>query len=207
MGCRLTAEPVVALAPPADREPDPRIERSRRVVLSAALELLGELGYGGLTVEGVAARAGVGKSTIYRHWGGKLDLIEDAIRVLKADFQPPEGGTVRERVIGLLQQMSASLADSTWSKCLPAIIDAAERDPEVLDIHRRVTCERREFLIALLAEGVAAGEIRAGADLCLMAETLVGPILVRRLLFHEPFDAELVPQLVDQVFGQPSPTT
>lgn len=176
-------------------------------MLSAALELLGEVGYGGLTVEGVAARAGVGKSTIYRHWGGKLDLIEDAIRVLKSEFQPPPTGSVRDRVIGLLHQVSASLADSTWSKCLPAIIDAAERDPEVLAIHRRFTCARREFLIGLLEEGMAAGEIRAGTDLCLMAETLVGPIIVRRLLFHEPFDADLVPKLVDQVLGQPSPTT
>lgn len=186
-------------APAADREPDPRIERSRRVVLSAALELLGEVGYGGLTVEGVAARAGVGKSTIYRHWPGKLELIEDAIRVLKSDFQPPPAGPVRDRVIALLRQVSTNLAGSTWSKCLPAIIDAAERDPEVLRIHRRVTCERREFLMELLEEGVAAGEIPAGIDLCLLAETLVGPIIVRRLLFHEPFDLELVPRLVDQV--------
>lgn len=175
------------------------MERSRRVILSAALELLGELGFGGLTIEGVAARARVGKSTIYRHWGGKLELIEDAVRVLKPDIALPAAGPVRDRVVVLLQQVAIALADSTWSRCLPAIIDAAERDPAVLDIHRRLTCERREVLVGLLAEGVATGEVGAATDLRLLAETLVGPIIVRRLLFHEPFDPGLVPQLVDQL--------
>lgn len=181
------------------REPDPRIERSRRVVLTAALDLLGEIGYGGLTIEGVAARAGVGKSTIYRHWPGKLELVEDAVRTLKTGIAIPTDGSVRDRVVALLRQVAANLADSTWSRCLPAIVDAAERDPEVLAIHRRITCERRQLLVDLLAEGVATGEVRPGLDLHLLSECLVGPIVVRRLLFHEPFDPALVPLLVDQV--------
>src|SRR5205807_9252928 len=65
-----------------DTEQDPRIERSRRVILEAALAELGEAGYGALTIESVAPRAGVGKSTIYRHWSGKLTLVEDAFRTL-----------------------------------------------------------------------------------------------------------------------------
>lgn len=174
------------------------------MILTAALDLLGELGYGGLTIEGVAARAGVGKSTIYRHWPGKLELVEDAIRLFKPDAAPPASGPVRERLVALLQQVAASLAGSTWSRCLPAIVDAAERDPEVLAIHRRLACERREVLVGLLAEGVATGEVAAGADLCLLAESLVGPIVVRRLLFHEPFDPGDVPLLVKQVMPPPT---
>ena len=75
-------------------EVDPRVERSRRVILEAVLEELGEVGYGAFTIEGVAARAGVGKSTIYRHWAGKLELVEDAFRTLKAHAQVPEGGSL-----------------------------------------------------------------------------------------------------------------
>ena len=197
MGPGLSPHPEPEAA--TDHGPDPRIERSRRLILSAALDLLGEVGFGKLTIEGVAARAGVGKSTIYRHWPGRLELIEDAVRLLKPEVALPASGPVRDRVVALLQQVATTLADSTWSRCLPAIIDAAERDPEVLDIHRRLTCERREVLIGLLAEGVASGEIAPGTDLCLLAETLVGPIIVRRLLFHEPFDPDDVPRLVDQV--------
>lgn len=191
--------------PASSSEIDPRVERSRRVILSAALDLFGEAGYGGLTIEAVAARAGVGKSTIYRHWCGKLDLIEDAIRTLKAPLQPPEEGSVRERVTALLADIAGQLADSTWSRCLPAIIDAAERDPEVLAIHKRLAAERRQVMVDLLAEGVAAGEIADGTDLALLGECLVGPIIVRRLLLHEPLDPGAVPALVAQVLGPVTP--
>lgn len=180
---------------------DPRVERSRTVILSAALDLLGEVGYGGLTIEAVAARAGVGKSTIYRHWSGKLELVEDAIRTLKGWEPPPSEGTVIDRVIGLLQHVASRMADSMWSNCLPAIIDAAERDPEVCVIQRQLAGERRQLLVGLLTEGVANGEIRDDLDLDLAAECLIGPILVRRLLLHEPFDPAAVPVLVDQLLS------
>jgi TetR/AcrR family transcriptional regulator of autoinduction and epiphytic fitness len=108
---------------------------------------------------------------------------------------------VRERVTGLLRQVAENLADSTWSSCLPAIIDAAERDAEVLAIHRRFAAERRQILVDLLAEGVATGELPDDVDLCLAAECLIGPLMVRRLLLHESFEPAAVPLLVDQVLG------
>lgn len=195
----------VTPAPPSSaRDVDPRVERSRRVILSAALDLFAEEGYGGLTIEAVAARAGVGKSTIYRHWPGKLELIEDAICTLKAHLAMPSGSTTRDRVINLLQQAAANVADTTWATCLPAMIDAAERDPEVKEIHRRLSLERRQFLIDLLADGVARGEISPDRDLALLADCLIGPILVRRLLLHEPFCPEAVPALVDQFLPPPA---
>lgn len=198
-----------ALAPPspspppviAARELDPRVERSRTVILSAALDLLGEIGYGGMTIEAVAARAGVGKSTIYRHWPGKPDLVEDAIRSLKTAVSVPAGGSVRDRIVAVIRLAASTMAASRWSTCLPAIIDAAERDPEVLAIHRRIASERRQQLIDLLGEGLAAGDIRPATDVALMADCLIGPIVVRRLLLHDPFDADAVPALVDQVLS------
>ena len=66
-----------------DLSVDPRVERTRRVVLDATLDQLAEVGYGALTIEGVARSANVGKATIYRHWEGKLDLVSDAIRTLE----------------------------------------------------------------------------------------------------------------------------
>ncbi len=186
-------------APPDGDDVDPRVERSRRVILAAALDVLGETGYGGLTIEAVAARARVAKSTIYRHWAGKLELIEDAIRTLKAHGAMPVGDDTRDRVVHVLQQAATNVAATGWSTCLPAIIDAAERDPEVKAIHRRLAFERRQFPIDLLAEGLERGEISPGHDLALLADCLIGAILVRRLLLHEPFDPERVPALIDQI--------
>ncbi|HUQ62859.1 MAG TPA: TetR/AcrR family transcriptional regulator [Acidimicrobiales bacterium] len=169
------------------------------MIFSAALELLGEVGYGGLTVEAVAARAGVGKSTIYRHWSGKLELVEEAIRTLKLGPIELTTGSVRDRLVEVLTELATNMADSTWSSCLPAIIEAAERDPEVLSIHRRFAYERRQQLVDLLAEGVSRGEVRRDTDLALLAESLIGPIVLRRLLLHEPLDPAHVPVLVDQL--------
>ena len=188
-----------APADPLHPDPDPRVERSRRVILSAALDLLGDVGYGGLTIEALAARAGVGKSTIYRHWSGKLDIVEDAIRTLKAGVVVPTSGSVREKLTHVLQQVATNMA---WSACLPAVIDAAERDPEVRTIHCRLAGERRQALVGLLAEGVATGEVPPHLDLELLADCLVGPIVVRRLFLHEPFDPTRVPFLVDPLLAR-----
>ncbi|HEY3485891.1 MAG TPA: helix-turn-helix domain-containing protein, partial [Ilumatobacteraceae bacterium] len=73
-------------------ELDPRVERSRRVIMEATLDELGEVGYGALSIESVARRAGVGKATVYRHWDGKLDLVTDSLVTLKSIIRPPEGG-------------------------------------------------------------------------------------------------------------------
>ncbi len=199
----MTDVPASASSPSDDtgsRWLDPRVERSRTVILSAALDLLGEAGYAGVTIEAVASRAGVGKSTVYRHWPGKLELIEDAVRTLKAGVTVPTTGSVRDRLVGVLRQMAENMAGSTWSTCLPAVIDAAERDPEVLEILRRIGHERRRLLVDLLAEGRATGAV-PDVDLDLLAECLVGPIVLRRLLLHEPFEPDAVPRLVDQLLA------
>jgi AcrR family transcriptional regulator len=180
-------------------ELDPRVERSRRVILEAVLDELGEVGYGALTIEAVAARAGVGKSTIYRHWPGKLELVEDAFRTLKASVEIPEEGSLRDRVVAVIEQVACLVAQSTYSACMPALIDAAERDPKVRDFHCRFSAERRASLVGLLREGIEAGEIPATADPELLADALVGPILLRRLMLGQTVGPEVARELVDQL--------
>ena len=82
---------------------DPRIERSRCAVLEATVALLAESGYGAVTIEAVAARSGVAKSTIYRHWPGRVELIHDAFLELKPPVVVPSDGDVREQVIAVLE--------------------------------------------------------------------------------------------------------
>jgi AcrR family transcriptional regulator len=178
---------------------DPRVERSRRIILEAVLDELGEVGYGPMTIEGVAARAGVGKSTIYRHWPGKLELVEDAFRTLKAAVTVPEGGSFRDRVVGVVAQVADLVAQSTYSACMPALIEAAERDPKVRDFHNRFSSERRAVLVDLLRSGIDSGDLPPASDPELLADALVGPIVLRRLMLPERCDPGLAPRLVDQV--------
>ena len=183
---------------------DPRIERSRRVILQAALAELGEVGYGAFTIESVAARAGVGKSTIYRHWRGKLPLIADAFQSL--NVQPArreEGGSPRERIARLMQHLveGAGAADSPFSACIPALIDAAERDPEVRRFHHAYNRQRRQRLVDAIAEGIASGDFPARLDPELAALALVGPIFYRRLMTDQPFEQGRVADLMETVLG------
>ena len=189
----------VGTAPGAAAELDPRVERSRRVILGAVLDELGDVGYGALTIEAVAARAGVGKSTIYRHWPGKLELVEDAFRTLKAPVAVPDQGSLRERVVAVIEQVACLVAESTYSTCMPALIDAAERDPNVRDFHSRFSAERRGALVGLLRDAVQSGELPATTDPELLADALVGPILLRRLMLAQPVGPEIARALVDQL--------
>jgi TetR/AcrR family transcriptional regulator, regulator of autoinduction and epiphytic fitness len=178
---------------------DPRIERTRRVVLEATLDLLAQHGYGAVTIEAVAARSGVAKSTIYRHWPGKVELILDAFHELKPPVAPPAEGDVRETVISVLENLARVVDKSTWSMCLPSLIDAAAHDPEARKLHGKISTEGRRSLVDLLATGVERGELPADLDPELMAEALVGPILLRRLMSLPPFDPAQVRVLVDQL--------
>ncbi|HET6950705.1 MAG TPA: TetR/AcrR family transcriptional regulator [Acidimicrobiales bacterium] len=184
-------------------EQDPRIERSRRVILEAVLDELGEVGYGALTIGGVAARAGVGKATIYRHWTGKLDLVEDAFRTLKVSVVVPEQGSLRDRVVAILEQVAGFVQESTYSACMPALIDAAERDPKVREFHSRFSGERRAVLIGVLRDAVDAGELPPGTDPEILADALVGPIILRRLMLAQPVEPAIATTLVDQLLPVP----
>lgn len=181
---------------------DPRIARSQELILRAALEELGEVGYGAFTIESVAARAHVGKSTIYRHWTDKLTLIAAAFRTLHEELRPNlENGSPRDRLGRILRHVAEVVVDSTFSKCIPALIDAAERDRNLRRFHHRFQREARQPLVELIAEGVAAGDFPAHVDPELGAFALLGAIFFCRLMTSAPLDPNRASDLIDAVFG------
>jgi TetR/AcrR family transcriptional regulator of autoinduction and epiphytic fitness len=181
---------------------DPRIERSRRLVRRAALAEFAERGWGGLTIEAVAARAGVARSTIYRHWPDKLAVITDALEVLNQQPTPRlDDETPRTRVHALLAHLARALTDSGLSSCVPALIDAAEHNSDVREFHHRYHAQRRRALVKAIGSGVAAGDFPPATDPELAAHSLAGAIFYRRLITREPFDPDRVDELVDLVLG------
>lgn len=180
---------------------DPRIVRSRQVILEATIDELAEVGYGAMTIESVAKRAGVGKATIYRQWRGKADLVESVLVMIKQDIVVRVDGTVRERVTSLLQGLATYLSDSRASLCMPAMVSAAHYDDTVGEFQFRFANERRQVLVDLLAEGVSSGELDSDLDAELTAEILAGPLFYRRLMTDRPFPVDDVDQLVRAVLG------
>jgi len=202
---------------PRQEVDDPRVRRSRTAVLRAALEEFAERGYAGFAIEGVARRAGVARSTVYRIWGDRSRLIEEALEELNR--QPParERGaeTPRERVEALLRHLSEAMASSTVADCLPGLVDGAARDPEVRRLHHRYNARRRAALVEAIAEGRSSGEPGFDVDPDLAALALAGAVVYRRLMTADPLTAEEVVPLVETVLrparepvlreGRPSP--
>jgi TetR/AcrR family transcriptional regulator of autoinduction and epiphytic fitness len=183
----------------ASREVDPRVERSRRLILEATLDELGEVGYGAMSIESIAKRAGVGKATIYRHWHGKLDLVESALVMLKPNLAPADAGTTRDRILEMLTGLVTYLNTGRGAACFPALVSAAQYDEAVREFHLRFSRERAATMIGLIREGVRRGELSSALDPQMTAELLAGPIFYRRLMTGAPFTVADLPELVDTV--------
>jgi AcrR family transcriptional regulator len=176
------------------------VERSLAVIRQAALEELAEAGYGGFTIESVAARARVGKSTIYRHWRDKLDLIADAFENAHEHMVPGvAAGTVTERITLLVRHVAEVVLDSTFSRCIPALIEGARHDRRLAEFHHGFSAQRRRSLTELIAEGIGSGEFAPGVDPELAVQAILGAVFYGRLMSAEPFDPARAGELVDTV--------
>jgi len=165
------------------RAPHRRDENARLAVLHAADDLLAERGFGGVTVEGIAARAGVAKQTIYRWWPSKVDilldtLIEDASRQLA--IRESDSGVEGAR--RYLKALARFLAKDPAGKVLLALIGEAQHDPEMaVMFHERYLDPQRRREREMLRAGVASGELSGDLDVDAALDALVGPILYRAL--------------------------
>jgi AcrR family transcriptional regulator len=187
----------------ADAPTDPRIRRSRHKVLTAVRELLAVRGYEGLTIEGVAQWAGVGKATIYRHWDSKAALVVDAASHLRAADPAPRLGTVVERVTGLYESLARRLWDPAWSRHLPCLLDAAGRDPQVATLFAAFVDGRRAPTADVLRDGVAAGELPAATDVDATIDQIAGPLFYRRYFTGRGVAPGEVADLVRRVLADP----
>jgi AcrR family transcriptional regulator len=167
---------------PKGRAPHRRDENARVAVLHAADDLLVERGFGGVTVEGIAARAGVAKQTIYRWWPSKVDILLDTL-IDDADSQlaVPDAGPAVESTRRYLTALARFL-DEPAGKVLLALIGEAQHDQEMArTFHERYLDPRRAAEREMLSRGIASGELPAGLDLDAALDALCGPVLYRGL--------------------------
>jgi AcrR family transcriptional regulator len=168
---------------PKGRAPHRRDEQARLAVLHAADDLLVERGFGGVTIEGIAARAGVAKQTIYRWWPSKVDilldtLVEDAGRQLAID----DAGSAVESTRRYLRRLARFLTKDPAGKVLLALIGEAQHDPQMARaFNQRYLDPQRRREREMLRRGVDCGELAAELDIDAVLDALCGPILYRAL--------------------------
>ncbi|NEA23683.1 TetR/AcrR family transcriptional regulator [Actinomadura bangladeshensis] len=159
----------------------PRSERAEKAIIEAALDLLAEEpGLAGLSIEAVAARAGVGKTTIYRRWPSKDALILDALGAAKAPLPEPSGGSVRDDLVELARALTDE-RKNRYSRCFWNVAGGAEKHPELYARYKRDIIEpRRDIVRRVLRRGVETGELRPGLDVEVAMSMLLGSLLPRR---------------------------
>jgi AcrR family transcriptional regulator len=189
----------------------PRLGRPRdpsrdAVLLEATLALLADEGYARLTMEAVAARAGVGKATLYRRWSSKAQLVVDAVASLS---EPPERLAeegVRDQLVAMLEAVRRKQG-SRAGQIFPRLVGEAVDHPELMHRFREQVLEpRRQRFRTVLQQAVEQGLVGADVDLDHAVDLLVGPMAYRNLIRNDPPPGpDLAARIVDDVLRALAP--
>jgi AcrR family transcriptional regulator len=186
--------------PPAERL-DPRCVRSKQRVLDAALELLGEAGVAALNYEAVAARSGVAKTTIYRHFPDHETLHLAAIEYAAPHVTMSTTDDVISDVNGYLTALNSMLLGGRFGRVLPSVVDAGERNERMAETAKATASHRRSTIVDRLHRAQSEGQLSGEADADLLCAALVGPLFYRRFFSRQPTTAAFIAALTRAVLG------
>lgn len=184
---------------PDDASVDPRIERSREAVLAAAVTLLYDGGPDKVTHAKVAAAADVSRTTVYKHYPQRSDLLHSTLEAigkhvpLEADLTDD----VRENLVMLLNNLASDLRDDGRTKMMALMLERALHDNTVSTVRDRFIAELIEAVTAIIRLGEQAGQLRSGIDPLQAIGSMGGSLLFLRLLANETIDDQLVVNVVD----------
>jgi len=177
----------------------PRSEAAEHAIIEATLDLFATEGVEGVCVEAVAAKAGVGKATIYRRWPGKEELLIDALASLKSAYPQPQGDSVREDLIAIVAVMAADAEDPRHFQQYSLWLSEGHKYPRLLSRFKETVVEpRREIIRDVVRRGIA------DTDVELTMYTLTGTVMScgREA---EPFPPDFAEHFVDELMAGLAP--
>jgi AcrR family transcriptional regulator len=161
----------------------PRSAEAERSILTAALDRFIQDGYLGMSIEQVAAQAGVGKATIYRRWPSKEALITDAVGSFSEELTVPDTGSARGDMLALVSQIVDLASSSPSGGCFARMAGEMVSNPELAKVYKdKVIGHRRAIVGHIITRGMERGELRRDIDVDLVIDMLVGPLLYRSLI-------------------------
>ncbi|MGC9668548.1 TetR/AcrR family transcriptional regulator [Planosporangium sp. 12N6] len=179
----------------------PRSARADEAIIAAVLDLFVE-GHSAeaISVEAIAARAGVGKATIYRRWPNKEAVIVEAVASMKGPVPAVRGESVRDDLVALLARVSQQ-KDDRAVKIMSCLLSEVQRSSTLQGCYREVVEPRRQMMREVLRRGMRTGELRPDLDVELALNLLAGPVLVHSMMRPdaEPPDEDLATRVVDAV--------
>jgi AcrR family transcriptional regulator len=183
----------------------PRNARSHREILDAALSIFAEGGYSNLTIEGVAARAGVAKTTIYRWWPSKPALVVAVAEDLAETVRTPDTGELRGDLVALLRDVIKVYTTTVAGRLIPGLIADMAEHPDLAEAIGGFWVARREIMVDVLKRGISRGELPRDIDVELTADLLLGPIYYRFLVSRAPLRRGFADRIVDAVLRRSTP--
>jgi AcrR family transcriptional regulator len=182
-----------------NRSGRPRSARIDSAVLEATGKLLAERGYTATSIEMVARRAGVAKATIYRRWRSKEELVVELLSRVAAGVEPvPDLGDTRAELLRLVSEAIEQLAKTPTGGIIQGLASELSRNPTLSRLVReRVISLRRGEAGAVLARGIARGDLRADTDAVIAHELLIGPAYYHLLLGGKKLDKRFAERIVD----------
>ncbi len=185
-----------------DATVDPRVTRTRHAVLAAAREVLLDEGWEGVTLGRVAERSGYARTTLYRHWPQRLDLLRDLIREEARLAHTTPMGDLRDDLVAELEAFRSAVTSTGLGRVMIAIGQQARDDAELADLNRSMRAEGARVLEAIVVDAVAAGDLPRGLRADAAVAQLVGPVLFRYLFEdHDALDRSYVVSVVDWFLG------
>jgi AcrR family transcriptional regulator len=185
-----------------DATVDPRVTRTRHAVLAAAREVLLDEGWEGVTLGRVAERSGYARTTLYRHWPQRLDLLRDLIREEARLAHTTPMGDLRDDLVAELEAFRVAVTSTGLGRVMIAIGQQARDDAELADLNRSIRAEGARVLEAIVVDAVAAGDLPRGLRADAAVAQLVGPVLFRYLFEDDDaLDHEFVVSVVDWFLG------
>lgn len=179
----------------------PRDARCDQAILEATLELAGAVGLGGLTMDAVAALAGVSKATIYRRWSSRASLLLETAHRMGLEPAIVDTGSVRDDLVALMAQFGTKLKDTPAGRILPGVVAEAAVNPEMRQVLSRFVRDRRDRPRQAIVRGVERGELPPDTDVELLLDILGGSVFYRVLVTGERGDEAFATRLVDLVLS------
>ena len=177
----------------------PRSEQRHKAILQTAMDMVIDLGFRAVSVESLAARTGVAKTTIYRRWPNKAAVVMEAFmeRLLRTQFPPAEKATDSIR---LQMRSMAKAFRSKDGAVLKALLAEAQFDAELATaIRERWTLPRRKIALAVFQKAISQGELRSGIDLEATIDLLYAPMYYRLQMGTAPLSDAYIDEIFDQV--------
>lgn len=183
-----------------ERRPGGRTARVRAAAIEATLAELVEFGYAALTLEGIARRAGVHKTTLYRRWGTREELVLEAmLERAGKHISVPDTGSLREDLKELARTAAANAASPDVAAMARAVAAESPRDSKLAAANSRFWAERLALDAVIVERAMERGEVAAGSDPAQVIESVLGPIHLRLLLTGEPVDRAFLDGVVDAI--------